>query len=95
MLGDGGYQRAPFLAYDIATSHERVGSFQTELVHDFMKALADETGMNLHVHMHSGRNPHHVIEAAFKALARAMDEATSREPRLGAGGPLSTKGTLS
>jgi imidazoleglycerol-phosphate dehydratase len=50
--------------------------------------------MNLHLNLVGGRNPHHVIEAAFKALARAMDQATAREPRSG-GGVLSTKGTLS
>jgi len=49
--------------------------------------------MNLHLNLVSGRNPHHIIEATFKALARAMDHATAREPRLS--GVLSTKGTLS
>ena len=58
-----------------------------------MKALSDNVGMNLHLNMIGGRNPHHVIEAAFKALARAMDQATSLEPRVA--GVLSTKGTLS
>jgi imidazoleglycerol-phosphate dehydratase len=81
-----------YLAYNVEIKQERVGNFQTMLVHDFMKALADETGMNLHLNMHSGRNPHHIIEAAFKALARAMDQATAVEPRLS--GALSTKGTL-
>jgi imidazoleglycerol-phosphate dehydratase len=81
-----------YLAYNIAIAQERVGAFQTILVHDFMKALADETGMNLHLNLHSGRNPHHIIEAAFKALARAMDAATARDPRVA--GALSTKGTL-
>ena len=83
-----------YLAYNVPISQERVGTFQTELVHDFMKALSDEAGMNLHLNMVGGRNPHHVIEATFKALARAMDHATSREPRA-AGIALSTKGTLS
>jgi imidazoleglycerol-phosphate dehydratase len=81
-----------YLAYNIEVKQERVGNFQTLLVHDFMKALADETGMNLHLNLHSGRNPHHIIEASFKALARAMDQATAVEPRLS--GALSTKGTL-
>jgi imidazoleglycerol-phosphate dehydratase len=81
-----------YLAYNIEIKQERVGNFQTVLVQDFMKALADETGMNLHLNLHSGRNPHHIIEAAFKALARAMDQATAVEPRLS--GALSTKGTL-
>jgi imidazoleglycerol-phosphate dehydratase len=81
-----------YLAYNIEIAQERVGNFQTVLVHDFMKALADETGMNLHLNLHRGRNPHHIIEAAFKALARALDQATAVEPRLS--GALSTKGTL-
>lgn len=82
-----------YLAYNVEITQERVGSFQTELVHDFIKALSDNVGMNLHMNMLSGRNPHHVIEASFKALARAMDTATSLEPRVA--GVLSTKGTLS
>ncbi len=82
-----------YLAYNIEIREERVGNFQTILVHDFMKALADETGMNLHLNLHAGRNPHHIVEATFKALARAMDAATAVEPRLS--GVLSTKGTLS
>jgi imidazoleglycerol-phosphate dehydratase len=81
-----------YLAYHLPVEYERVGDFQTVLVHDFMKALADETGMNLHLRLSSGRNPHHIIEAAFKALARAMDMATTVEPRVR--GALSTKGTL-
>jgi imidazoleglycerol-phosphate dehydratase len=82
-----------YLALNLPIHEERVGHFQTNLVHDFMKALSDETGMNLHLILRSGRNPHHSIEAAFKALARAMDMATTREPRVS--GALSTKGTLS
>lgn len=82
-----------YLGYNVPMPQERVGNFQTALVHDFMKALADEAGMNLHLNLVSGRNPHHIIEAAFKALARAMDSATALEPRLT--GALSTKGTLS
>ncbi len=82
-----------YLAYNIEIKEERVGNFQTILLHDFMKALTDETGMNLHLNLHAGRNPHHIVEATFKALARAMDQATAIEPRLS--GVLSTKGTLS
>jgi len=82
-----------YLAYNIEIREERVGNFQTILVHDFMKAITDETGMNLHLNLHAGRNPHHIVEATFKALARAMDQATAVEPRLS--GVLSTKGTLS
>jgi imidazoleglycerol-phosphate dehydratase len=82
-----------YLAYNIEIREERVGNFQTILVHDFVKAFTDETGMNLHLNLHAGRNPHHIVEATFKALARAMDQATAVEPRLS--GVLSTKGTLS
>jgi imidazoleglycerol-phosphate dehydratase len=81
-----------YLAFNVEIKQERVGNFQTVLLHDFMKALADAAGMNLHLNLHSGRNPHHIIEAVFKALARAMDQATTLEPRLS--GVLSTKGTL-
>ena len=82
----------PFLAYDLKTRQTRVGSFDIELVHDFLLALVNQLGMNLHVRMLAGRNPHHIIEAAFKAFARAMDLATQRDPRVV--GVLSTKGTL-
>jgi len=82
-----------YLNYNVPFEHERVGNFQTALICDFMKALADNAAMNLHLNLASGRNPHHIAEAAFKALARAMDQATALEPRVA--GVLSTKGTLS
>lgn len=82
-----------YLACNVPIEQDRVGTFQTMLLQDFMKALADEAGMNLHLNLHAGRNAHHIIEACFKALARAMDQATAIEPRLT--GVLSTKGTLS
>jgi imidazoleglycerol-phosphate dehydratase len=82
----------PFLAYDLATKQTRIGSFDIELIHDFLLALVNQLGMNLHVRMLAGRNPHHIIEASFKGLARALDLATQRDPRVV--GVLSTKGTL-
>ncbi|GIW42094.1 MAG: imidazoleglycerol-phosphate dehydratase [Candidatus Binatia bacterium] len=82
----------PFLRYALELRHERVGSFDTELVHDFFLALVNQARMNLHLVQKSGRNPHHIIEASFKALARALDQATSLDPRVQ--GVLSTKGTL-
>jgi imidazoleglycerol-phosphate dehydratase len=82
----------PFLAYDLKTRQTRIGSFDVELVHDFLLALVNQLGANLHVRMLAGRNPHHIIEAAFKGFARAMDLATQRDPRVV--GVLSTKGTL-
>ncbi len=82
----------PFLAYNLRIKQARVGTFDTELVHDFLLAFANTVGMNLHVDQMQGRNPHHIIEAAFKALARAIDQATQRDPRVQ--GVPSTKGTL-
>jgi len=81
-----------YLSYEVPVAQERVGNFPTELVQDFMKAFSDEAGLNLHLHLHAGRNPHHVIETVFKSFARAMDQASSLEPRVS--GVLSTKGTL-
>lgn len=82
----------PFLAYKVTIRHQRVGSFDAELVHDFLLAFTNQVGMNLHVVLHHGRNPHHIVEAAFKSVARALDSATRRDPRVR--GVLSTKGTL-
>jgi len=82
----------PFLVYDVTVTQQKIGQFDVELIHDFLLALVNQAGMNLHVRMLSGRNPHHVVEAAFKGLARALDAATQRDARLV--GVLSTKGTL-
>ncbi len=71
---------------------ERVGTFATELVHEFFWKLAMEARMNLHVLLHYGRNTHHMIECLFKALGRALDEATRLDPRVQ--GVPSSKGVL-
>ena len=70
----------------------KVGEFDTELVADFWQAFAANALCNLHVIVHYGRNSHHVAEAIFKAVARALREAVGADPRI-AGVP-STKGTL-
>ncbi|ADM39456.1 imidazoleglycerol-phosphate dehydratase HisB [Bacillus spizizenii ATCC 6633 = JCM 2499] len=70
----------------------KVGTFDTELVHEFLWKLALEARMNLHVIVHYGTNTHHIIEAVFKALGRALDEATTIDPRVK--GIPSTKGML-
>lgn len=70
----------------------RVGAFETELVHEFLWKLALESRMTLHVIVHYGQNTHHIIEAVFKALGRALDEATVIDPRVQ--GVPSTKGVL-
>ncbi|MCY4387389.1 MAG: imidazoleglycerol-phosphate dehydratase HisB [Desulfurellaceae bacterium] len=82
----------PFLAYNLDIRQERVGNFSTELVHDFFLALTNQVGMNLHLNMTQGRNPHHIIEAGFKAFARALSSAVEHDPRVQ--GVLSTKGSL-
>lgn len=69
-----------------------VGSFTVELVHEFLWKLALEARITLHVIVHYGRNTHHMIEAVFKALGRALDEATQIDPRVK--GVPSTKGVL-
>lgn len=69
-----------------------VGSFDTELVNEFLWKLALEARITLHVIVHYGKNTHHIIEAVFKALGRALDEATSIDPRVQ--GVPSTKGVL-
>jgi imidazoleglycerol-phosphate dehydratase len=69
-----------------------VGSFTVELVHEFLWKLALESRITLHVIIHYGHNTHHMVEAVFKALGRALDEATSIDPRVQ--GVPSTKGVL-
>lgn len=71
---------------------QQVGTFDVELVHEFLWKLALEARMNLHVIVHYGKNTHHMIEAIFKALGRALDEATTIDPRVK--GVPSSKGML-
>jgi imidazoleglycerol-phosphate dehydratase len=82
----------PFLAYNLPIKQEKVGNFATELIHDFFLAFTNQLGMNLHFNLIQGRNPHHIIEAAFKAFARALSNAVQHDPRVK--GVLSTKGSL-
>src|ERR1051326_8624612 len=69
----------PFLAYDLKTKQSRIGTFDIELIHDFLLAFVNENGMNLHIRMLAGRNPHHIVEATFKGMARALDLATQSD----------------
>jgi imidazoleglycerol-phosphate dehydratase len=82
----------PYLCYNVKIRPGRVGSFDTDLPHEFFGAFANQLGMNLHIDVVRGENPHHIIEACFKAFARAMDMATQRDSRIE--GVLSTKGSL-
>ncbi|EMT45837.1 imidazoleglycerol-phosphate dehydratase [Anoxybacillus flavithermus AK1] len=82
----------PHLEFRGEFPSQKVGSFDVELVHEFLWKLALEARMNVHVIVHYGRNTHHMIEAVFKALARALDEATMIDPRVKS--VPSTKGML-
>jgi imidazoleglycerol-phosphate dehydratase len=82
----------PYLSYNVKIRPGRVGDFETDLPHEFYAAFANQLGMNLHIDVPRGENPHHIIEACFKAFARAMDSATLIDPRVQ--GVLSTKGSL-
>ncbi|WP_238650516.1 imidazoleglycerol-phosphate dehydratase HisB [Paenibacillus piscarius] len=82
----------PHFEYRAEYPSQQVGSFSTELVHEFLWKFALEARITLHVIVHYGANTHHMIEAVFKALGRALDEATQVDPRVK--GVPSTKGVL-
>jgi imidazoleglycerol-phosphate dehydratase len=81
-----------YWAWDAPMPATKIGTFDTELVADFWQAVATQGRMNLHVLLHYGRNSHHISEAIFKGLARALRMAVEVDPRV-VGVP-STKGTL-
>jgi imidazoleglycerol-phosphate dehydratase len=82
----------PYLVYDVDVPAETIGNFDTSLVIEFLRALVNNGGITLHVRMLSGRNAHHVLEVVFKGLAKALDMATSIDPRVE--GVPSSKGEL-
>ena len=82
----------PYLVFDASFNTERVGYFDTEMVKEFFYAVSYSAGMNLHVKEMYGENAHHVIEAMFKAFARALDDAVTIDSRVK--GLPSTKGAL-
>ena len=78
--------------YDVTLPIELIGTFDTTLAKEFMIALAANAGITVHIVAFAGENAHHIIEAAFKALARALAEAVEIDPRVS--GVPSTKGSL-
>lgn len=82
----------PFLAFDVEIPTERIGTFDSELVEEFLRAFVVHAGITLHVRLITGKNAHHIVEGVFKALGRALDEATRQDERIV--GVLSTKGSL-
>ena len=82
----------PFLVFNVPLEKPKVGDFDVELVEEFFHAFTNHCGATLHINLDYGSNTHHIIEAIFKALGRALDQATSKDKRIH--GVLSTKGTL-
>lgn len=82
----------PYLNFQLPLTVERVGTMDTEMVREFFYAISYSCGMNLHLKLMDGANNHHIIEAAFKAFAKALDAAVSYDPRIK--DVLSTKGSL-
>jgi imidazoleglycerol-phosphate dehydratase len=81
-----------FVVYDVDVPAEMIGTFDTGLVEDFVRAFAQAAELTIHVRLKAGRSPHHVLEAAFKGMAKALGDACSLTGR---GGVIpSTKGTL-
>jgi imidazoleglycerol-phosphate dehydratase len=82
----------PYLVYRVKLPQKRIKSFDLGLFEDFFQAFTTRGALNLHINVLYGRNPHHMMEAVFKALAKALDQAASMDERVT--GVLSTKGTL-
>jgi imidazoleglycerol-phosphate dehydratase len=71
----------PYLVYRVEAGDNRIGDFDPSLTEDFLQALAQNAGLDLHVDLRYGRSPHHIVEAVFKGAARALREAVSIDPR--------------
>ena len=82
----------PYLNFDATFTCDKLGELDTEMVKEFFYAISYTAGMNLHIRVLSGGNNHHMIEAMFKAFAKALDQATVIDPRIT--DILSTKGSL-
>jgi imidazoleglycerol-phosphate dehydratase len=83
----------PYLAWNLAIPTQKIGTFDTELVREFFQAFATHGGITLHIDLVHGFNSHHIVEAAFKAVARALRDAIEVDPRKADDIP-STKGSL-
>ena len=82
----------PYLVYHVNLPKVKIGEFDVELAREFFQAFVNHAGLNLHINVMYGENVHHIIEACFKAFARALDSATGLDPRVV--GVMSTKGVL-
>lgn len=82
----------PYLVYHVNLPKVKIGDFDVELAREFFQAFVNHCGLNLHINVMYGDNVHHIIEACFKAFARALDTASQLDPRID--GVMSTKGVL-
>ena len=83
----------PYLVYGLEIPTQRVGNYDTQLVREFFQAVVNHAQITLHIRQLAGINSHHIIEATFKAFARALRMATELDPRRGGNIP-SSKGVL-
>ena len=83
----------PFLVFNLDMPTQKIGTFDTELVREFFQALSTHAGLTLHIDKLHGLNSHHIAEAAFKSVARALRQAVEIDPRMSQALP-STKGAL-
>jgi len=72
----------PYLVYSVELANTRIGDFDANLAEDFFHAFAQNAGLDLHVELRYGKNPHHVVEAVFKGVARALRVAVEKDPRV-------------
>lgn len=82
----------PYLVYHVNLPKIKIGDFDVELAREFFQAFVNHCGLNLHINVMYGDNVHHILEACFKAFARALDSASQLDPRIE--GVMSTKGVL-
>jgi imidazoleglycerol-phosphate dehydratase len=82
----------PYLVYEVRMPRKKIKAFDVEMVEHFFRSLVDQSRMNLHIRLISGKDPHHILEAIFKGFGRALDQALQIDPRVK--GVASTKGKL-
>jgi imidazoleglycerol-phosphate dehydratase len=82
----------PYMVYNVRLPKIKIGEFDVELAREFFQAFSNNAGANLHINVMYGDNVHHILEACFKGMARALDQATQLDPRIE--GVMSTKGKL-
>ena len=82
----------PYLVYNVRMPRKKIKAFDCEMIEHFFRSVVDQCKINLHINLLYGKDPHHILEAIFKAFGRALDQATQIDSRQG--GVASTKGTL-